>query len=60
MRGRQFVLPDDVKRLAVAVLAHRIILKPEARLRKLTAIKVVESILSDTAVPVPTTESKSA
>lgn len=60
IRGRNFVLPDDVKRLAVAVLAHRIILKPEARLRKLTATRVVENILSDTPVPVPTTEAKTA
>lgn len=60
IRGRSFVLPDDVKRLAVAVLGHRIILKPEARLRRLTASRVVENILSDTAVPVPTTEAKTA
>lgn len=60
VRGRNFVLPDDVKRLAVPVLAHRIILKPEARLRKLNATKVVEQILSDTAVPVPTMEAKTA
>jgi len=60
IRGRNFVLPDDVKRLAVPVLAHRIILKPEARLRKLNATKVVEQILSETAVPVPTSEAKTA
>ena len=60
IRGRNFVLPDDVKRLAVPVLAHRIILKPEARLRKLNATRVVETILTDTAVPVPTTEAKTA
>ena len=60
VRGRNFVLPDDVKRLAVAVLGHRIILKPEARLRKLNATRVVENILSETAVPVPTTEAKTA
>lgn len=60
IRGRNFVLPDDVKRLAVPVLAHRIILKPEARLRKLTATRVVENILSETSVPVPTTEAKTA
>lgn len=60
IRGRNFVLPDDVKRLAVAVLAHRLILKPEARLRKLTAVKVVENIILETAVPVPTLEAKTA
>ena len=37
LRGRNFVLPDDVKRVAGPVLVHRIILKPESRLRKITA-----------------------
>ncbi|MFO0813998.1 MAG: MoxR family ATPase [Gemmatales bacterium] len=60
IRGRSFVLPDDVKRLAIPILAHRLILRPEARLRKLNALKVVEQILSETAVPVPTMESKTA
>ena len=35
--GRNFVLPDDVKRVAPAVLTHRLILRPESRLRKVTA-----------------------
>ena len=35
--GRNFVLPDDVKRVATAVLTHRLILRPESRLRKVTA-----------------------
>jgi MoxR-like ATPase len=60
IRGRNFVMPDDVKRLAVPIMAHRLILKPEARLRKLTATKVVENILSETSVPVPTIEAKTA
>ena len=34
--GRNFVLPDDVKRMAQPVLAHRLILQPESRLRKVT------------------------
>ncbi len=37
LRGRTFVLPDDVKRVAGPVLTHRVILKPESRLRKVTA-----------------------
>ncbi len=53
IRGRSFVLPDDLKRLAVPVLAHRLILKPEARLRRLTAAAVVEGILGELPVPVP-------
>jgi MoxR-like ATPase len=54
MRGRTFVLPDDVKRMAPAVLGHRLILKPESRLRKVTPAAVVESILNEVPVPVPT------
>ena len=50
--GRSFVLPDDVKRMAPAVLMHRLILRPESRLRKVTAAAVVEEILSE--IPVPT------
>ena len=54
IRGRQFVLPDDIKRLAVAVLAHRLILRPEARLRKFTAASIIDNILNEIPVPVPT------
>jgi MoxR-like ATPase len=50
--GRNFVLPDDVKRMAPAVLGHRIILKPESRLRKLTAAAVLNEIMMDVSVPV--------
>src|SRR6476469_6822380 len=50
--GRDFVLPDDVKRMAHPVLAHRIILKPESRLRKRTSSLVVQDSVTDTAVPV--------
>jgi MoxR-like ATPase len=50
--GRDFVLPDDVKRMAHPVLAHRIILKPESRLRKRTSALVVQDIVADVAVPV--------
>jgi MoxR-like ATPase len=50
--GRDFVLPDDVKRMAQPVLAHRLILKPESRLRRRTSNLVVQDIVTDTAVPV--------
>jgi MoxR-like ATPase len=50
--GRDFVLPDDVKRMAHPVLAHRLILKPESRLRKRTSALVVQDVVGDTAVPV--------
>jgi MoxR-like ATPase len=50
--GRNFVLPDDVKRVAPAVLTHRLILRPESRLRKVTAAAIVDEILGE--IPVPT------
>jgi MoxR-like ATPase len=49
--GRNFVQPDDVKRVAAPVLTHRLILKPEARLRKVTAAAVVEDLVEDVPVP---------
>ena len=51
VRGRDFVVPDDVKELAVPILAHRIILQPEARLENLTADEVVRKILAQTPIP---------
>jgi MoxR-like ATPase len=51
IRGRNYVLPDDVKRVSGPVLTHRMILKPESRLRKVLASKVVEDIIADLAVP---------
>ena len=49
--GRDYVMPDDVKALAVPVLAHRLILKPESRSHNVTQAGVVEEILSAAAVP---------
>lgn len=54
VRGRNFVQPDDIKRIAAPVLTHRMILRPESRLRKITASSVVDSILSQIAVPILT------
>jgi MoxR-like ATPase len=51
LAGRDFVLPDDIKRLAVPVLAHRVIVGPAARLRELSAEKIVEEILENLPVP---------
>jgi MoxR-like ATPase len=51
LEGRDFVLPDDIKRLAVPVLAHRVIVGPAARLRELSAEKIVWEILDNTVVP---------
>ena len=50
--GRQFVMPDDVKRVAAPVLNHRLIVRPESRLRKRSATAILEEILSQVPVPV--------
>jgi MoxR-like ATPase len=49
--GRNFVQPDDVKQLAGPVLTHRLILRPESRLRKLTAAAVVAAVVAQVPVP---------
>lgn len=51
MLGRDYILPDDIKALAVPTLAHRVILGPGARLRDLSPEQVVEEIMN--SVPVP-------
>ncbi len=51
MDGRDFVVPDDVKRAAVEALAHRIILKFEYAVEGLRAEKVVEDVLASVKVP---------
>ncbi|MEU6265749.1 AAA family ATPase [Saccharopolyspora shandongensis] len=49
--GRDFVTPDDVKDVAVPVLAHRLVLTPDAELSQRQASDVVAELLADTAVP---------
>jgi MoxR-like ATPase len=51
--GRDYVIPDDVKAVAIPVLMHRIIVKPELELQGVTAEKVVEEVLSRVPVPKP-------
>jgi MoxR-like ATPase len=51
LRDRDFVLPDDIKYLAVTVLAHRLILREEERLRGTTQEVVVKDIVSRVHVP---------
>jgi len=48
LNGRDHVLPDDIKALARPVLAHRIMLKPQAALRGTTSTDMVERILDET------------
>jgi MoxR-like ATPase len=56
--GRSFVQPDDVKRMAPSVLNHRLILRPESRLRKVTAAALVEEIVEDVPVPMVSEQTK--
>ena len=49
--GRDYVAPDDVKQLAAPVLAHRMVLAPEAQLRGLGATDAVADLLRSAPVP---------
>jgi MoxR-like ATPase len=49
--GRDFVLPDDVKRVASVVLAHRLLLTPDAELRGLAPGDVLAEVMASVAVP---------
>jgi MoxR-like ATPase len=51
LSGRDFVTPDDIKAMAVPVLAHRIVLRPEFELEGATVTEVVGNILKEVAVP---------
>ena len=50
--GRDFVTPDDVKALAQAVLAHRLIVSSNARLRGRTAAQIVRELIAGISVPI--------
>jgi MoxR-like ATPase len=52
IRGRDYVIPDDVKYLAPNVLTHRIIINPKTRLRGRTQADVITDIVETVAVPV--------
>ena len=51
LEGRDFIIPDDVKALAVPVLAHRLTLSAEGELEGLTETSIVESIISSVEAP---------
>jgi len=51
IKGRDFVAPDDIKELALPILRHRIILKPEAEIDGMKTDRVIEGILSQVKVP---------
>ena len=52
LRGRDFVKPDDIKELAAPVLAHRVILTPEARLRGRSPTEIVRALVARVPAPV--------
>jgi MoxR-like ATPase len=52
VHGRDYVLPDDIKAVGPAVLTHRVVLSPEARLRGRTARQIIDEIVGTVAVPV--------
>ena len=51
MRGRDFLIPDDIKAIAPATLRHRLLLRPEAEIEGVSADRVIESILDGLEVP---------
>ena len=51
IKGRDFVSPDDIKELALPILRHRIILKPEAEIDGMKTDRVIEGILAQVKVP---------
>src|SRR5262249_27397497 len=58
--GRNFILPDDIKRMCLPVLSPRRILRPESRLRKVTPASILNEILTEVAVPMAPPHAKAA
>ena len=56
LSGRDYVVPDDVKRSAIPVLGHRVILKPEARIRGVKVEEIISELLMTAEVPAVTIE----
>ncbi len=52
LNNRDYVLPEDIQRMTTPVLAHRIVLSPEARMRNMTPERVLQSVLGAVQVPV--------
>lgn len=53
LRGREYVLPDDIKQLASSVLSHRLVLKDAERLRGTSLPPIVEQVIERTPIPMP-------
>ncbi len=52
LNERDYVIPDDVQKMVIPVLSHRLIIKPEARLRLMTAERVLKSVLNSIHIPI--------
>ena len=52
LNGRDYVVPEDVQHMAAPVLAHRLVLSPEARMRNMTAERVLAAVIGSVQVPV--------
>tara|TARA_B100000767_G_scaffold274621_1_gene308252 strand:+ start:1991 stop:2998 length:1008 start_codon:yes stop_codon:yes gene_type:complete len=50
--ARDYVIPDDIKGIALQIISHRINMKPEAKIRGITGMHIVRKILSEVPVPV--------
>jgi MoxR-like ATPase len=51
IEGRDYIIPDDVKVMAEATLAHRIILGPSARIKEISSRSIVQQIVAGTPIP---------
>ncbi len=51
LRGRDYVIPDDVKELATTVMGHRVIVTPSARMKRVERSHIVEEVIGQVAVP---------
>jgi MoxR-like ATPase len=51
LNGREYVQPDDVKALSIAVLSHRIIVLPSARVKDVSGISIVDELTTNVPVP---------
>jgi MoxR-like ATPase len=58
--GRGYVLPEDLKTLVEPVFAHRVLLSPDAQLRGVTAIEVLDDAVRSVPVPLPDNQSVGA
>ena len=56
LSGRDYVVPDDVKKAAIPVLGHRVIIKPEARIRVVKVEEIFSELLMTVQVPAVTVE----